>query len=361
MTSIGTAATKKDETRLRVGDWIEDLQVRLRTHLIRGAAKEAAPAAIVSRVPHIWIEPPPEAALGKRCMLKDTSKGRSFHFWGRVMPEPAGSASLPGPRHLLSDHRGRPVPAYRLDVPARTLHLFLDIPTVRPLFARNGADLAVRLAKTMIEEPVRAVLETGGGAHVGDGVPSRIREILRKTFRGEEALLREELDAYEQLLAHDAIVSPRSKSHIEAIQRRLAELSAVTERGEPPESMVHRQLRSLLRLVESRSCAEIRFGKGEIGGIANPASEGGARGRRAVQFLLLLRPFHVHHRLHLWSPPRSDAPMWPPACLGASGERILTTMRGDDDLYGMVDAILNYIATNRVGRFAEKENEREPE
>src|SRR5437867_640281 len=80
--SSSAATRKKEEARLTVGDWVEDMQVRLRTQLVRGAARApeaAAPVAIVSRVPHVRIEPPAEESLGKRCMLKARLNGKSFY------------------------------------------------------------------------------------------------------------------------------------------------------------------------------------------------------------------------------------------------------------------------------------------
>jgi len=101
-------------------------------------------------------------------------------------------------------------------------------------------------------------------------------------------------------------------------------------------------------MVERRTLAEIRVMDREIRGIANPALEGSPRGRGAVQFRIVLGLPRGRTRLYFGPPSHDPDDCQRPVCLGP-GEGALLRLEMEGDLYGMVDFVLGFMATNRVG------------
>ena len=338
----------KTEPGERFETWLQDFMVRHRIAVRQGETwmQPAESESIVSRVPDVVLDQPAEGILARRRIFEFGSGDRKALFRAHI-----GQEEIGGSWNVVTsvkDRRGVQVHAAIADPGRRVVRLLVDLRSVRPMPLADAGGMIETLAGALVGEPVRSMLQLDGEARVGSNVRARIAKFIADQPGEEAELLRGELSFLEQLVDDCPAVPAGMRRRIDGLRERIKVLAETAPAPEVPEGRVERELGALCRLVEKRTCSFIRLGNGEVAGIANPAPEGSPRGRVAVGFHLRYCTLRGRSILHLEPLVPGDRERWGPVCLGC-GDAILIGLLVERDLYGIVDFLMNFIDTNRIG------------
>ncbi len=335
-------------------EWFHHLMPRHRVILRQGIGDPGEawnPTAIRSRIPEIWVDyPSPEKFTGRRRKLMVEADGKFVAIRSRIhppIPDPASRNILTG---YARDRLGRSVPVWEADRASRTIRVLVDFmrgPIVDNTFGIHPGEF---LLKQIVEKPVTILLAGETKPFVGSRVRFQLTRLLCRTPFDSRKHLREEL-AYLRMLRPRNVTLPVPLSqHMQNIARRLEEDYPAPVPDKVPDELVDRQLSMLCRLVGKRACSELRLEDDKISGVVNPATDGRFQARAPLEFFLAIDAEFFRPCLYVSGYAPGKAQRRYPRCLGG-GEMILLHHFRARDLYGMVDTVLNYIDTNRVGMY----------
>ena len=136
----------------------------------------------------------------------------------------------------------------------------------------------------------------------------------------------------------------------ERIARHIAELEAVAadESIDAPPAAEHvaREVERLIRLVQDRAVSALCVAADSLVGLTSPRPLTAHTWVRPLLFRLSpAQEWGVS--LRLWDAARPDKPGFAP-CLGEAGP-VLARHAREHDAYALVDTVLNYLETNRLG------------
>jgi hypothetical protein len=307
----------------------------------RGLVQTGDPAAIVSPLPYLVVERG-RKGFGR---LRKLALEQGFVLRARVRPEPPEPAGGFEVRVAWRDARGRAVPVACADRRGHSLRLLVELESMEVLEHEGSVlDPAGLIVRRILEEPLAALLAGDGEPSVGTEVESQLRGLLQEQESARAQALERELSLLERIASAGSLPG--------FMGGRLEWLRGVQRepRPAPPrtEAPVPREVSRLRRLVATRVCGALRFGRGEISGLINPRRLARGRSVRALAFRLELDRARCLAVLRLWSPAEPEGGRGRPQCLG-EGDLILRQLADEGDLFGVVDVVLNYVETNAVG------------
>ena len=298
----------------------------------------AAATTIRPRVPAVQLERGGDTFRGRRVRIRFDDAPSAATLLARVRPTPSIGARIDV--QLARDPNGNPVPVACADPDGATIHLLVDL-SKATLEEGSGPDPVGAVAEALFARPLAAVLDGGrGDVVIGKDVERRVRDLAnrgggwRPRIEREIAFLRRVRDEGE---VHGALTA-----RLERLELGLAAA------GEAPQlSSADAEVSRLVRLVTSRAVGFLRFDEEEIIGLLSPVRIDEARRRAPLVFGLRSRDARHGTSLRFWGPE-------PPAdelrvgCLGCGAE--MFPQIGDTrDLFGLVDAVVNFVETNHIG------------
>jgi hypothetical protein len=300
------------------------------------------PAAMVSPVPDVDIDAGRNRFAGRRTRIRLECGNEHVMLLARHRPLP----EAPSRQWMLvqwgstgAGHRRIPVSC--VEGRTRTVHLLVDLSTAS-VPDGDGPDAAGLLVEALLAEPIQALLADAGEPSVGSKVAGHVRALLADRALPDRDALKKEI------LQLEAFRSDRGL--LPTLSRRLRTLRDAVRAPVSREIADHDvalEISRLKQLVASRACAGLCFGRGEISGLLNPRTLGPWQFRPRM-FRLRLSPTGLRQGLDFWDPHKPARTGTRCACLGAA-DPVLRKLYGDGDLYAMVDTVLNFVETNRLG------------
>jgi pentatricopeptide repeat protein len=199
------------------------------------------------------------------------------------------------------------------------------------------------LFREVLERPLQTMLEAKRAVQVGPGVAEAVGGLLRTWPSFSLTGLRREVFLLERLGA-EGMPQPMM-NRLQLLRKRLEREGKRKPREVLPER-VETEIGRLVRLVESRACAWIGFEPGTITGVSNPYAFGADVNQRSIAFRLDMSGSSRLPDLVVWNPMLEIFRRQ--SCLGEA-IKVFHGMEKRGDLYGMVDTLLDYFETNRVG------------
>ncbi|MHC4140624.1 MAG: hypothetical protein ACYSUF_01665 [Planctomycetota bacterium] len=301
------------------------------------------PAAIVSPVPDVDIDAGQDRFAGRRTRIRLERGDEHVTLLARHRPLP----EAPGRPWMLvqwgtKGARHRRIPVSCVDGRTRTVHLLVDLSTAS-VPDGNGPDAAGLLVEALLDEPVQALLADEGEPSVGSKVARQIRALLADRALHDRDILKKEILRLEGFRSVSGLL-PTLSRRLETMRDALR---APRSRKIPEQDVLLEILR-LKQLVASRTCAGLCFDRGEISGLLNPRSLGRCQ-LRPIMFRLRLHRADLRQGLNFWDPQKPARAGRHSVCLGAA-DFVLRKLYHAGDLYGMVDTVLNFVETNRIGQ-----------
>jgi hypothetical protein len=243
---------------------------------------------------------------------------------------------------LARSTNGERVPVACADPNSATIHLLVEASRSR-LEEGYGADPLGAVADALFARPLSAILAAAADdVAVGPEVEPRTRDLAnrgggwRAGAEREITFLRRIRDQ-ESGAVHGALAS-----RLEGLERALARTVDV-----PPLPDANGEVARLAQLVRSRALGFLRFEDDEVIGLIQPAPVAEGRRRAPLMFGVRMRDPRQGVALRYWNPdPPSQEYRVP--CTG-SGSVILPQLGDDRDVFGVVDAVLNFTETNTIG------------
>ncbi len=303
------------------------------------------PTAIASAVPEVCIDNGHDRFRNRRRRIRLQRGSDHVTLLARHRPIPEEA-----------DHRGllvqwatngdeRRIPLSCVDRRSCTAHILVDLSTatVADTTATNPGQVVV---DALLADPLEALLAADGRPKVGSDVARQIRSLITEGAESRRSVLQKEVALLERCASPHGL-HRTLLHHLETLKSMLRALpGAQATRGGADEA-VDREISRLEKLVASRACAALRFGSDEIGGLLNPRTLGRSQ-LRPLMFRLCLGRARRRLGLHLGYPQSPDPVANHRVCLGEAAE-VLRSVELSGDLYGMVDTVLNFVETNRVG------------
>jgi hypothetical protein len=303
-----------------------------------GLGDSAADHSIHARVPAVRLEPGAGLFRGRRRRIRFDGAASGVAVCARLRPAPSVGARIQV--EVARDSNGDPVPVACVDPDTATVHLLLELSraTMEDGF---GPDPIGAVAEALFAKPLASIASADtGDVVVGKDVEARVRSLanrgggLRMRIEREVAFLRRARDAGEDHLAVTA--------RLERLERYLAEAPEA-----PHLTDAEGEVSRLKRLVESRAVGFLCFHDDEIVGLLNPVRLDECRWRAPLAFGLRLRDGRRETVLRFWSPdPPADEYRVP--CLGRASD-MLPQLGDERDVFGVVDAVVNFAETNHIG------------
>ena len=329
---------------------LRELMVKYRVVLLHEGEvvpKRPGRSAIVSRVPDIRLDCPSGKLETYESTLRLEDADGSLTFRTRLCKEAHATADSDSVVAWAVDESGRRYPASAVDLESRTIHLPMGLYHVEILKTGGDLDPLDFLTAKLIENPMRSIMAQDGPPSIGCDVRDGVQALFPiGQMRDEENYLKKELAFLERLRPTMTRFTERFSGRIKEISHRLAFLCSRRQPVELPERVVVHQLSMLSRVVQQRACSWLQFDKQGITGAVNPSPQVGQRGRGAVEFRIQNAMHHFMPEVHVWT--RTGRQRNRPRCLGIGAEIIMHYQK-ERDPFGMVDVVLNYIDTNKVG------------
>lgn len=298
-------------------------------------------SSIASPVPYLRLDAGRAEFSGWRRRLEFPGEHGPLRIRARVRAVPDGISSRARITHVRDEH-GRDCAVCAADPVTRTVHLLVEIDRAVVADEPSGR-LAVGVAETLAGRAIPYLMTTDAAPWVGDGVPEAVRALLARRLRGIRPRFEREI----AFLRRAARGNPLPG----ALARRLEMLEAAVN-GERPRKVkpgaAERETERLVRLVESRACASLRLAPDEIRGLINPRAMMEGLGHGPLMFSLQPGPAPGGPRLRMWRTGEPEHGTSRTMCLGAAAG-VLHRMEDAQDVYGLVDTVLNFVETNSVG------------
>ncbi|MGQ0720968.1 MAG: hypothetical protein ACT4PE_05250 [Candidatus Eiseniibacteriota bacterium] len=297
-------------------------------------------ATIRPKVPLALLDSGAGGYSGRRARIRFDGAGSGATLLCRVRSAP----SVASPMHvsLARDTNGARVPVACADPDTATVHLLVEL-SRSSLEEGHGPDPLGAVAEALFERPLSAILAAAGDeVSIGPDVEVRARTLANRGG-GWRAGMERELVFLRRIREQEAgAVHGALASRLEELEQALARTPEV-----PPLPDASREVARLVQLVRSRAVGLLRFGEDEVIGLIQPAAVAEGRRRAPLMFGVRLRDPRQGVALRYWNPdPPSDEYRIP--CPG-SGSTVLPRLGDSRDLFGVVDAVLNFTETNSIG------------
>jgi hypothetical protein len=305
------------------------------------------PTAITSAVPEVRIDNGRDRFKNRRQRIR-LQRGPAhvtLLIHHRPIPEeldPRGSLVQWG-----TNRDERRIPLSCVDRRTGTAHVLVDLSaaTVADASAASPSQMVV---DALLADPLEELLTTAGKPRVGSGVAGSIRSLIADGKEVRRSALEREVALLERSTRPGGL-HRTLLCHLENLKNLLRALPAAGHGRMGNDEAVDREISRLERLVASRACAALRFGPDEISGLLNPRMLERCQ-LHPLMFRLCMGRGGRRGGLSFWYPQRPNPSASNRVCLGEAAV-VLRSLDQSGDLYGMVDTVLNFVETNRVGVF----------
>lgn len=306
----------------------------------KGPIVIADASSITSPVPFVRLE---RGTYGnRRRRLQIVTDDGTVGLVAHVRPAPKMRDDERFACGTVREARGRAVNAWVADRVAHKIHLLVDLDTA-VLGETDAEKPAEIVANAVLGSALDALLTTDAAPVVGPRVVEQLHQVLRRRTTARWPRYEREIAFLESAAMRRVL--PRT------LHRRLEALKAAV-RGEiehdVASSLAALEAERLVRLVESRACGWLRAGEGMIRGLVNPRELDATWGHAGLMFALRPSPIPDGPDLLIWPAGRAEPDSERVACLGP-GTGVFRRLQKDNDVYGLVDCVLNFIETNHLG------------
>lgn len=303
------------------------------------------PTTIASAVPEVCIDAGHDRFRNRRQRIRLQRGSTHVTLLARQRPIPEEVEHSGLLVQWATNGGQRRTPLSCVDRRTCTAHILVDLSTaiVKDATATNPAQVVV---DALLAEPLEALLAADGSPEVGSGVAGQIRSLIAEGAESRRSALQKEVALLERCASPYGLHRTLSQ-HLDSLKSMLRALPGVLATRGGDDEAVDREISRLEKLVTSRACATLRFGPDEISGLLNPRTLGN-RQLRPLMFRLCLGRARRRLGLHLGYPESPDQGASHRVCLGEAAE-VLRSLDLSGDLFGMVDTVLNFVETNRVG------------
>ncbi len=297
------------------------------------------PGAIAARVPWVTVDVAP--AAGHPVPLRYEGDGVSGRAAAPLASAPRDVRRRARRIATAHDARGRARVVAWVERDAPRIHLLVD-PAAMERVSDTDPDPADAVASVLYGGTLDAALEADGPPRVGAEAGARLAALLRGAASGRRDAARGELEMVRRLVGTEPMPE-RIAWHL----RELEALAADDSLGRgPDDAHVARELRRLETLVADRAVAALCLGPDHLDGLVSPCPREDRAWRRPLRFRLTPSTTWGAS-LRLWDVLRPAKQGFVP-CLGEALP-VLARLARDHDAYGLVDTVLNFVETNRLG------------
>ena len=324
------------------------LMARHRIHIREGIGESGVTVphgSILASVPELWIDFGSDRFAGRKrsIVLEDNGTTLAFRARLRAPTEETGRGQI-----HATDRRGLRIPIAALDAKRLTLHLLVEITDVTFTRAPEDEDPLTLVVRKLIEKPLRCLLAEESEPRHGSDVRARVAGLLSHPVRKRKNAVQQELKYLRSVQRAGVGPTELLGRHIRALEECVKEIASTQAPTEIPEERIDREMELLSRLVWHRACRELRFASEEIAGVVNPSPGTGSAGLAAVEFRLHLDAPYQRPALRVSSWPSQSRRHGIPQCLGV-GDTMLPELLLSGNLFSIVEMVINYVETNRLG------------
>ena len=310
---------------------------------------------IASSVPCVRVDVEPSAS--RKMTLRFEGNGGGAWLKAPLAAPPRKLRDAARRVATARDAQGRTHVVAWLEWDAPRIHVLVDVAAmecvdeaVGETASETGGDTAVDsavdpaavVAAVLFAPLLDEALEHVGPPRIGAEVPARLSTLLRAGASGRREAARRDLAMLQRFVDGNPLP--------ERIVHHLRDLQAVADDESidavPDPAHVAREVERLTRLVEDRAVSALCVTDDSIVGLVSPRPLAARTWVRPLLFRL--SPAQTWGAsLRLWDAARTDKPGFAP-CLGEAGS-VLSRNAREHDAYGLVDTVLNYVETNRIG------------
>ena len=299
------------------------------------------PESISAAVPCVrWQSP---KTTGPAIPLRFEGSAGSGRAMTRLALPPARLAGKARRVMTATDARGRRRFVAWAERDAPVIHLLADVRSMADA-DETQPDPSEAVAEALVGPLLDEILADGAGTppRVGDAVAGNLAKLVQGNAEGRRKVARRDLEMLERF-AREGPLTPDIEEHLRML-RQIAEEPAEERESDP--AAVVREVERLRQLVADRAVTVLRVGEKELTGLLSPAPRDPDTHFRPLVFRL--EPTVMWGAaLRLWDATHERGVGFAP-CLGEAVPVLARHCR-DRDVDGLVDTVLNFVETNRVG------------